>query len=109
MRAIVGAMLVVALLVVLGCGKESTKETSAAGENASVTSPEQKLCPVMERAIKKSIYVDHEGRRIYFCCPMCIDKFKADPAKYIAIVDAELSGSPAAKPSGSGHEGHEGH
>jgi YHS domain-containing protein len=34
----------------------------------------------------------HEGRTVYFCCKGCIKKFEADPAKYLAVLDA------AAKP-----------
>lgn len=25
----------------------------------------------------------HAAKRIYFCCPGCVERFKADPAKYI--------------------------
>jgi YHS domain-containing protein len=33
--------------------------------------------------IVKTTYADHEGMRVYFCCPGCIDTFKKDPEKYI--------------------------
>jgi P-type Cu+ transporter len=36
---------------------------------------------------------EHAGRTIYFCCAGCVEKFKADPGKYLAQV-------PSAKPSG---------
>lgn len=39
----------------------------------------QKTCPIMGGAINKSQFVDVEGKRIYVCCPMCIEKVKADP------------------------------
>ena len=39
----------------------------------------QTTCPIMGGAIDKSIYVDHDGQRVYFCCPMCVSKFNADP------------------------------
>ena len=35
-------------------------------------------------------FVEHNGRKIYFCCSDCVGKFNADPEKYIAKVDAEL-------------------
>jgi YHS domain-containing protein len=50
----------------------------------------QTTCPVMGGAIDDKVFTDHEGRRIYFCCPGCIETFKADPARYLAIVDAAL-------------------
>lgn len=43
----------------------------------------QKTCPVMGNPINKEIFVDHEGQRIYFCCPGCNDPFKKNPAKYL--------------------------
>lgn len=43
---------------------------------------EQTTCPVMGGKINKGIFVEHEGQRIYLCCPACIEKFKADPKAY---------------------------
>lgn len=37
----------------------------------------------MEKPIDQNIYADHQGRRIYFCCPVCIQAFKKDPEKYL--------------------------
>jgi YHS domain-containing protein len=49
----------------------------------SVFAEEQANCPVMGGKINKEIYADHDGKRVYFCCNMCIDTFKKDPVKYI--------------------------
>ncbi len=43
----------------------------------------QKHCPIMGGEIDRDVYVDHEGKRIYFCCPPCIETFKAEPEKYL--------------------------
>ena len=43
----------------------------------------QTICPVMEDPIKKDIFVDYQGKRVFFCCPPCKDKFNADPEKYL--------------------------
>ena len=43
----------------------------------------QTTCPVMGGEIVKSIYADHDGKRVYFCCGGCPGTFKKDPAKYI--------------------------
>ncbi|MBN2489853.1 MAG: efflux RND transporter periplasmic adaptor subunit [Planctomycetes bacterium] len=48
----------------------------------------QTHCPVMGGAIVRDVFLDHEGKRIYFCCPPCIDKFKAAPEKYLAALRA---------------------
>ncbi len=49
----------------------------------------QEKCPVMGGAIRKDIYVDYKGKRIYFCCPACPDEFKKNPDKYMKKLEAE--------------------
>lgn len=51
----------------------------------------QTTCPVMKGApvTSDSKYVDAEGYRIYVCCGSCEYDVKADPAKYIAQLQAE--------------------
>ncbi len=44
---------------------------------------EQKMCPVLGNPIDKSVYVDYQGKRIYFCCAGCIPEFKKNPDKYM--------------------------
>ncbi len=43
----------------------------------------QLLCPVMASPINRNIYVDYQGKRIYFCCAGCPEEFRKDPAKYM--------------------------
>lgn len=47
----------------------------------------QTLCPVMGGAIDKKQFADHDGKRVYFCCPGCAVPFKKDPAKYIKKIE----------------------
>ncbi len=49
---------------------------------AKETTP-QKTCPVMGNKINKDVHTDHDGKRIYFCCPGCINKFEKNPEKHI--------------------------
>jgi YHS domain-containing protein len=49
----------------------------------------QTECPVMGGAIKKDIYTDHEGKRVYFCCESCKGDFAKDPAKYLKKLEAD--------------------
>ena len=45
---------------------------------------EQTTCPVMVgNPIDPSLYVDHEGQRIYFCCKTCVQLFTESPEEYI--------------------------
>jgi YHS domain-containing protein len=55
----------------------------------SVFAKEQANCPVMGGKINKEIFADYDSERVYFCCPMCIDTFKKDPAKYLKKLEVE--------------------
>ena len=105
---VLAAATLAAGVLVAGCEKVEKPATPpavapAAAAPAAVIA--QKDCPVMGGPIDPKIHTDYKGRRIYFCCPACIEKFKTDPEKYIAKVDAELKGAaapaaaPAAKPA----------
>jgi len=95
-------LLLVGLIMVNGCKKDepAAKKTSAeqmqdmkGHDHAAMTNEatkavaaaiEQTTCPVMGNPINKDIFIEYEGKKVYFCCPDCIEKFKAEPEKYIA-------------------------
>ena len=35
-------------------------------------------------AIDKTIFVEYQGKKVYFCCEPCTGKFNAEPEKYLA-------------------------
>ena len=74
-------------LVVLSLG--IAMSVTVRGEDKAPETKPQTTCPVMGGKINKDLHVDHEGRRIYVCCPGCFPKLKADPAKYIRKLEAE--------------------
>ena len=82
--------------VTLGCGngnegshKDHDHDAAPAKGAAEI---EQKTCPVMAgNKINPDLHVDHNGRRIYFCCKMCVETFKKDPEKYIKKVDEDIA------------------
>ncbi len=49
----------------------------------------QTVCPVLAGNIDKKVYVDYQGKRIYFCCSGCDAEFKKDPEKYMKKIAAE--------------------
>ena len=49
-----------------------------------VAETEQKTCPVMGGAINKAIFIEYKGKKVYFCCDGCHDKFKEAPEQYVA-------------------------
>jgi len=42
----------------------------------------QTMCPVMNKPIDKTQYIDYDGKRIYFCCPGCDYAFLKEPKMY---------------------------
>jgi YHS domain-containing protein len=44
----------------------------------------QTSCPVSGKPLNVAQVVEHEGKKVYFCCPGCPDPFKKEPAKYMA-------------------------
>ena len=107
---LVGGFVFVALTMVNGCKKEESagaptgtssehdhehgeqghthdSEMAMATESAKevASSAEQTTCPIMEgNPIDKAVFTEYKGKKVYFCCPGCDSKFKADPEKYIA-------------------------
>ncbi len=49
----------------------------------------QATCPVSGKPVDKSVYVDYQGQRIYFCCANCPKEFRKNPEKYFAKFEAE--------------------
>ncbi len=85
------------LLSLYGCKQEkpaakpaapapSSADTSkpAAVETTTTAETEQTTCPVMGNPIDKNIYVEYEGKKVYFCCTSCKGEFEKDPEKYIS-------------------------
>jgi Cu(I)/Ag(I) efflux system membrane fusion protein len=44
---------------------------------------EQTICPVMGNPINKDVFVEYQGKKVYFCCPGCIEPFQKNPEKYL--------------------------
>ena len=92
------AVLSVGLLMLNGCEKSepTPTETSAGHEGHDhaavaeeaaeevVAVAEQTTCPVMGGAVNKAIFIEHQGKKVYFCCAPCKDKFNEAPEQYIA-------------------------
>ncbi len=79
------AVILIALLIgaaVVTIPSPSVEKSSGKKETTHANE-EQKTCPVMGGEIDKKIFVDYKGKRIYFCCPACVDEFKKNPEKYL--------------------------
>ena len=64
-------------------------QARAAEEAPKKETKAQTKCPIMGGDIDKSVFADHDGKRVYFCCKGCPEKFKKDPAKYIKQLEDE--------------------
>ena len=85
---IVGATMA-GLVVFAGCGDEpETQETAlapvGANEATAVVVTEQETCPIMGNPINPALFVEYEGKKVYFCCAGCPEKFLEDPETYVA-------------------------
>jgi YHS domain-containing protein len=60
---------------------------AALAENGNVEKREF-VCMMQDTVmLKKGIPVEHKGRTYYACCPMCIEKLKADPTRHTKAQD----------------------
>jgi YHS domain-containing protein len=90
-HAITLAITLTAVSVVLtGCKKSEPQEPPAvpeaakAVESAAADTGGQTVCPVMGGKVQKDCFTEYKGKKVYFCCPGCKDKFTADPDKYLS-------------------------
>jgi len=97
-RMILVGFVVIGIIGFAGCKKSepgpsdegeqaasATEKTATESETAKATETiEQTTCPVMGGPINKDLYVEYKGKKVYFCCPECAEKFKADPEKYVS-------------------------
>jgi YHS domain-containing protein len=93
-----------------GCSKslkaDPDKYFKKAAEEGILFENIQTTCPVSGEELKeKKAFTDYEGRRVYFCCEMCIDTFTKDAAKYLDKMD-EPAGEKMQQDEKMGHEGH---
>ncbi|MGO9620472.1 MAG: YHS domain-containing protein [Desulfobaccales bacterium] len=61
----------------------------AAGPALAADTKPQTICPVLGGNIDKKVFIDYQGKRIYFCCPGCPAEFSKDPEKYLKKMEAE--------------------
>lgn len=69
----------------VAAGKPVSEAKAAEGTTAPAAAApvSQTTCPVMVGKIDKKIHADYQGKRVYFCCPSCVELFNASPEKYL--------------------------
>ncbi|MFQ5806327.1 MAG: hypothetical protein ACE5I3_07750 [Phycisphaerae bacterium] len=51
----------------------------------------QVTCPLSGEPIDKTVFTEHDGRKVYFCCNGCKPTFEKDPAKFSAKLEASYT------------------
>jgi YHS domain-containing protein len=59
-----------------------TAQRKALADRAKV----QVTCPVSGDPADRKVSVESDGKKVYFCCPGCINKYRADPGKFAAAL-----------------------
>ena len=76
-------LLLVGLVALTGCKKKSEPAAPAESERVASAEIQQTICPVMAGAINKDIFTEYKGKKVYFCCAGCKEKFEKEPEKYL--------------------------
>ena len=64
--------------------EEAAEEVKEAAEKLQSSAAEQTTCPVMGGKINPDLFVEYEGKKVYFCCAGCSEQFLKDPQKYLS-------------------------
>jgi len=80
---LLAGVLLLGLFVLQGCKEKSEPAVPAETKEVASAAIEQTTCPVMEGAINKDIFAEHKGKKVYFCCAGCKEKFEKEPEKYL--------------------------
>ena len=60
-----------------------------------------KMCPVMtDEEVDPEMTITFRGKAVGFCCDICIEKFKANPDRYLPRLP-QFASAPASDPDGS--------
>ncbi|HVO82669.1 MAG TPA: heavy metal translocating P-type ATPase [Terriglobales bacterium] len=70
----------------------------------STTAVKDPVCGMSVDPAKAKHRLEHAGKTYYFCCPHCVEKFKAEPQKYLKAAATPapglvVLGGPAVKPA----------
>jgi len=77
------ALLLIGLVALTGCKKKSEPAAPAETEKALSATIQQTVCPIMGGAINKDSFTEYKGKKVYFCCAGCKEKFEKEPEKYL--------------------------
>lgn len=81
------ACICAAVVTNASCTKSENRQpengTIPSGSATIVTAKMQTMDAFSGKPINRTIFTDHEGKRIYFCCDQSRFTFRSDPQKYL--------------------------
>jgi YHS domain-containing protein len=86
MKTFLSAVFMIAVLFFMdGCKKQSPSPAAPPTEvnAAALASGEQTICPVMGAPVDKNIFIEYQGKKVYFCCTQCKGEFEKNPENYL--------------------------
>jgi YHS domain-containing protein len=70
-----------------GCASDSLKKPcpmeKTKMKKEGKASIQQKTCPVTGEPADQNVFLDYQGKRFYFCCAACKEKFQESPQTYL--------------------------
>ena len=79
------------VMILLGGSMAWSAATTATSETSNSVNVGKKMCPVSGEEVTGKHFVDYNGKRYGLCCPMCANKFKRDPEKYLKKMTSQAA------------------
>jgi uncharacterized membrane protein len=84
-RVLLTATFILALLPLQARAQEHDNHGTAEHHTADQEQVSNSICPVTtDEPIDPTIFVEYDGKRVYFCCNRCRKQFIEDPEAYVA-------------------------
>jgi uncharacterized membrane protein len=84
-RVLLTATFIIALLPLQAGAQDHDHHSTTEHHTVDQEQVSNSICPVTaDEPIDPTIFVEHEGKRVYFCCNRCRKQFIEDPEAYIA-------------------------
>ena len=62
--------------------KKYAEKVAKQREALAATPKVQVACPVSGKPVDPKVFIEQDGKKVFFCCKDCIEGYKKEPAKY---------------------------
>lgn len=88
------------------CAADMPETSKSIAIPASLVDVHNTKCIVMPEDPVGTAWVQFEGKAYHICCTGCVDKFNAEPQKYVKALEAKPMDYGIGAPANAGHSGH---